>query len=165
MCLLLLLSITSLTGQSKMEKLETYKASNGVTYKVGDNITLAKGSDTNGDFAYFRIGGYMGGSKVEPMGAHNTGLIVTIKKIKKYNKKRIKSVLFTVGAGAPVNYILDIENAISSCEITPCESNTDKVVVKQDDKYDQLAKIKKLYDEGVLSEEEYESEKKKILGS
>ena len=35
--------------------------------------------------------------------------------------------------------------------------------VKQDDKYDQLAKIKKLLDNGVLTQEEFENEKRKIL--
>lgn len=34
---------------------------------------------------------------------------------------------------------------------------------KQEDKYDQLAKIKKLLDDGVLSQEEFENEKKRIL--
>lgn len=37
------------------------------------------------------------------------------------------------------------------------------VVTKESDKYDQLTKIKKLLDEGVLTQEEFEEEKKKIL--
>ncbi len=36
-------------------------------------------------------------------------------------------------------------------------------VNKQDDKYDKLAKIKKLLDDGVLTQEEYENEKRIIL--
>ena len=36
-------------------------------------------------------------------------------------------------------------------------------ISKQDDKYDKLAKIKKLLDDGVLSQEEFEQEKRKIL--
>lgn len=36
-------------------------------------------------------------------------------------------------------------------------------IIKETDKYDQLSKIKKLLDEGVLSQEEFEMEKKKIL--
>ena len=35
--------------------------------------------------------------------------------------------------------------------------------VSSEDKYDQLRKIKKLYDEGILTEEEFTAEKKKIL--
>lgn len=34
---------------------------------------------------------------------------------------------------------------------------------KQDDKYDQLSKIKKLLDDGILTQEEFENEKRKIL--
>lgn len=41
--------------------------------------------------------------------------------------------------------------------------NSEKSTVKKDDKYDQLAKLKKLLDEDVISKEEFEKEKEKIL--
>jgi len=36
-------------------------------------------------------------------------------------------------------------------------------IITSTDKYDQLSKIKKLLDENVISQEEFENEKKKIL--
>ena len=69
--------------------------------------------------------------------------------------------MFSIGGGNIINYTLDIEGAISSCEIKNCIK--DRKDISLNDKYDKLAKIKKLFDEGILTKEEYESEKKKIL--
>ncbi|GAA0878976.1 hypothetical protein GCM10009119_19440 [Algoriphagus jejuensis] len=144
------------------EKLEEYTASNGVTYKIGDEIKLGRGSDTNGKFVYANVGGWAVSTNPEDnrLGAANAGLIVTVKKINKYNHKRYKGVYFIVGGGNITNYTLDIENAIQSCEVENCAQESQTVTT---DKYDQLAKLKKLLDDGVLSVEEYELEKKKIL--
>lgn len=50
-----------------------------------------------------------------------------------------------------------IENYISQME------NNKNVIVSQDDKYDKLAKLKKLLDDNVITPEEFESEKTKLL--
>ncbi|MGY0408335.1 MAG: hypothetical protein ACWIPJ_08290 [Polaribacter sp.] len=44
-----------ISAQKKVEKLKKYKASNGVVYKIGDNITLNRGSNFNGSFNYVTI--------------------------------------------------------------------------------------------------------------
>lgn len=154
--LLLALIITTVLNA---QKLDEYTASNGITYKPGDEIKLNRGSGINGSFVYAYLG--LGGQGL-PSGS--TNLIVTLKKIRKFESKRYKGVFFIVGGGNIVNYAIDIENAIAACEITPCDSE-DKNNASASDKYDKLAKIKKLFDEGVLSEDEYEAEKKKILES
>ena len=41
----------------KVEKLEQYTASNGITYKIGDDIELGRGSGTHGEFLYILRGG------------------------------------------------------------------------------------------------------------
>nr|BFF40407.1 hypothetical protein BACY1_22120 [Tenacibaculum mesophilum] len=166
---LLIIAIMTLNSmqvkaQKKVEKLKEYTASNGVTYKVGDEFKLGQGSDTNGKFVYVNIGGWGMSTNAESnrLGAANSGLIVTLKKIKKYNYKRYKGVYFTVGGGNITNYTIDIENAIKSCEIEICNDKKE-VAESKPDKYDQLAKLKKLLDDGVLTQEEYDAEKKKIL--
>lgn len=158
---LLLLAI-SMNAQ-KIKKLDEYTASNGITYKEGDEIKLGRGSDTDGRFVYVFMGGWAMSTNPEAnrLGAANAGLLVTVKKIKKYNYKRYKGIYMTVGGGNISNYILDIENAISTCEIEDCKKENNSISTT--DKYDKLAKLKKLFDEGVLSEEEYNVEKKKIL--
>lgn len=161
--LLAFLTVFTVNAQKKIENLETYTASNGVTYSIGDEFQLGRGSDTNGKFVYVNVGGWAVSSSAEQnrLGSLNVGLIVTVKKIKKYNYKRYKGVYFTVGGGNITNYTIDIENAISSCEVIPCKSEPpSKVVV---DKYDKLKKLKELLDSGILTKEEFENEKAKIL--
>lgn len=160
-----LLLFTSLI-YSQFEKLEEFTASNGVTYKIGDEITLNRGSDNNGKFVYVTIGGIGWSTNPEEnrLTAYSAGLIVTIKKIKKYNKRRFKGVIFTVGAGDLTNYLIDIENAIKSCEIVDCKKDKGEVAMAETlSKFDKLKELKSLLDEGILTEEEYNSEKKKIL--
>ena len=158
-----ILTFGSLQAQKKVEKLKEFTATNGVTYKVGDEFKLGQGSDTNGKFVYVNIGGWGVSSNAEQnrLGAANSGLIVTLKKIKKYNLKRFKGVYFIVGGGNITNYTIDIENAIKSCEIEICD-NDKSITENKPDKYDQLAKLKKLLDDGVLTQEEFDAEKKEI---
>ncbi len=175
---LLLLFTLSIIGFSSsqaqsVEKLDEYTASNGITYKVGDEIKLGRGSDTNGRFVYVNMAGWgaivsatndaQHNANKNRLGASNAGTLVTIKKIKSYDKKRFKGVIFTIGAGNISNYTLHIENAIATCEVENCKSESSKASVSSSDKYDKLKKLKDLYDEGVLTEKEYEAEKAKIL--
>ena len=159
------LMMNTVQAQNKVEKLEEYTASNGITYKVGDEIKLGRGSDTNGKFVYVNIGGWGMSTDAETnrLGAANSGLIVTVKKIKSYNYKRYKGVYFTVGGGNLTNYNLDIENAIVTCEIEDCKKEGESTGNSSTDKYDQLKKLKELFDDGILTEEEYNVEKKKLL--
>ncbi|GGG29303.1 hypothetical protein GCM10011344_32690 [Dokdonia pacifica] len=149
----------------KSGRVKVYKASNGITYKVGEFYELNEGSDTNGKFVHANIGGWGISTNAEAnrLGASNRNLRFKLKKIRVYNGRNFRGVIFTIGGGNITNYTLNIEGAISTCEILPCTPKEPSVIVNQTDKYDQLAKIKKLYDEGVLTKEEYEAEKKKIL--
>lgn len=154
----------TINGQSK--KLKEYTASNGITYKIGDTITLANGSNFDGKFQYVQMGGLARTANAEAnkLPGINSGLKVNIKKIRHTKNKRFDMVWFVVGGGNIANYWLFIEDAIDSCEIDNCNEKVQKVeVVDASDKYDKLAKIKKLLDDGVLTKEEYETEKKKIL--
>ncbi|TDN80361.1 putative oligomerization/nucleic acid binding protein [Salegentibacter sp. 24] len=170
--LISILSLYSIQAQKRVQKLDEYTASNGITYEVGDEIKLGRGSDTDGRFVYVNMAGWGAAltatnnakynAEQNRLGSTNSGLIVTVKKIKEYNKKRFKGVIFTVGGGNITNYTLDIENAIATCEIDDC-SEENETAPSSTDKYDQLAKLKELFDSGVLTEEEFESEKKKIL--
>jgi hypothetical protein len=159
---LLILSSYSFS-QKKVEKLKEYKANNGVTYKIGDSIKLNKGSNFNGSFNYVMIGGWAVSMNAEQnkLPSTNQGLILTVKKIRKYNRKRYKGVIFTVGGGNITNYLLMINEAIEACEITPCSEKNS--FSGSESKYDKLKKLKELLDSGAITKEEFEKEKKKIL--
>ena len=164
---------TSIYAQ-KTIKLKEYTGSNGVTYKIDDDIKLGRGSDTNGRFVYVNMGGWYQyaaatnnanyNANNNRLPASNAGLIVTIKKIKKYNYKRYKGVFFTVGGGNITNYVIDIENAILTCEVENCKTEEDKIVnIPKRDIYDELRKLKALQEDGIITIEEYEKEKKELL--
>ena len=155
--------IPLLTLAQKNQKLDSYTASNGVTYTKGDIISIGKGSGDNGIFTYITISGIMqtaGAQSQNSLQPSSAMTEVEIKRIKKYNYKSIKGVFMYVGIGGVSNYMVNIERAIEECEVLPCNSNSDIVVV---DKYEQLSKLKELLDSGVLTKEEFESEKSKIL--
>ncbi|MEZ0182664.1 SHOCT domain-containing protein [Flavobacterium oncorhynchi] len=157
--ILLLFFTTFLNAQGKIEE---YTASNGITYKTGDTITLGLGSGGQGTFVYLKMSGWMAGTDTQ-IGSAYAGLNVVVKKIKVQKFKGAEKVYFTVGGGNITNYSLEIEEAIAVCEVKDCKRNNDPVQ-NSGSKYDELKKIKALFDEGVLSKEEYETEKKKILG-
>ena len=160
--ILLLIGILAfnMTNAQRVMKLDEYTALNGITYKVGDEIKLLRGSDTNGNFVYVSVGGrgIIADGESNRLGADLAGQIVTIKKIKRYDQKHYKGVYFSIAAGDVVNYSIDVENAIKTCEIEGCQYSE-----SGPDKYDQLSKIKALLDNGALTEQEFEAEKKKIL--
>ena len=161
--LLLLLMPVALMAQSTIEE---YKASNSITYHIGDTIKLGRGSTPTGDFAYFQVGGVMTSTSTD-LNANNTGRIfsgsnVVIKKIREYNKKGAQKVLFVVGAGTFTNYNLWIEDAIATCEIEDCKKID---IAEKSDNLDRLIKLKKLLDSGAITQNEYDAEKKKILNN
>lgn len=157
------------------QKLKEFKASNNITYHIGDTITLGKGSANNGDFNFLQMGGMfnslaaIGGDADDigsSIGRNYSGLNLILKKIKSYKFKGATKIIFVVGGGNITNYNLMIEEAIESCEIKDCIEKVQKVEVintASNDKYDKLKKLKQLYDEGVLNENEYNTEKAKIL--
>lgn len=149
-----------------MKSVDEYKASNGITYKVGDLIQLGRGSGVNGQYVYVTL------QKIDlslnpyadQLQRGYAGLVVTIKEIKHSKFKKFEHVIFYIDMGDNIdNYVINIENAIATCEIKDCVK--DEKPQSTDDKYNKLKKIKTLYDEGILTKGEYEAEKKKILES
>ncbi len=140
-----------------------YKASNGITYHVKDTVKLGRGSNPNGSFNYLQLGGWSavisGGYSNIGKGYANTG--VTIKSIKTGKMKGIEVTYFIVGGGNISNYMLQIEQAIQTCEVIPCTAQNNTNIVP--DKFDQLKKLKALFDSGAITQAEYDEQKKKLL--
>lgn len=151
-----------------------YRASNGVIYRIGDTILLGRGSAPNGDFRYLTIGGWGAvlmynsneTSSQFDVGRGYSGLTVKIKRILRMKDRGIEKVMFTVGGGNITNYYLSIEDAIATCEVKDCatESRGTTIIQQPLSPADELLKFKKLLDDGAIRKEEYEVQKKKILG-
>jgi len=142
------------------ERLKEYTAINGITYREKDTLTLGLGSGAQGSFVYVEIGGWAA-TPGAGLGAGYGNLNLTIKKIKKFKFKGAEKVTFVVGGGNITNYNVYIDEAIQVCEVVPCLEPAS--TVKQDDKFDKLKKLKELYDAGVLTEQEFNTEKAKLL--
>ena len=164
-----LITLLLLFCSINMYSQKTYSASNGITYTEGDTIMLGMGSMPNGDFKWLQMGGWAAamsynsnaGSSQFNIGKGYANTAVILKKIKSYKTKGIQKCYFIVGGGNITNYYLYIEEAIETCEVKCKPSSKSNNI--QPDKYDQLKKIKELFDNGVITSEEYEKEKQKLL--
>lgn len=156
------------TNKNKYENLEEYKTSNGEVYKLGGRLKLNEGSAQNGNFVFITesANGAMNFNPGAQLKAKYEGSEIVIKQIIKYNLKRLNGTYFTIDIqGKMKSCIIDIENAIATCEVEKCNEKVQKVEVKGpvSDNYDKLKKLKTLLDEGILTQEEFDAEKKKIL--
>ena len=148
------------------QRLEEYTASNDITYRVGDMVSLGRGSGDNGTFVYLTTGGWARSSELAQyqLGATAySNMNVKIKKIRNHKYKGAETVRFTVGGGYIFKYWLRIEEAITTCEVVPCEDSENTET--ETDHYQKLRELKQLLYEGIITQEEFDKEKKEILES
>lgn len=122
--LLLVLIVPGFTSVGYSQKLTTYTASNGMTYNVGDTIVLGVGSAPDGNFNHIYSGMVLtifGSLAVESdydvrLPEYFHGSPQEIKKI----RQREKDVLFLFDTDGWGGFVIDIEKAIASCEVSYC---------------------------------------------
>ena len=147
---------------------DTYIASNGITYQVGDSVKMGMGSKGNGGYQSLTLAGFLAiASYDQNKGAEQLdashgfyGLLLPILKIKHTNYFGQKIVYFVVKANGKAKFNLMIESAIELCEISPCKG---KINNASNSEADEIGKFKKLFDEGAITQEEYDTKKKSIL--
>lgn len=169
-CLLLLLIPLAILA----DDIKEYKASNGVTYHVGDTLRLGHGTN-NGNFTTLKVNGFTAfmikshshdGDRDSRLYASNTvtnarALVKSIKQVTQYGET--KYYLVVTIQRAPGSYDLDIEAAINNCEVANCTGSKPGLAQAAPDKYDQIKKLKQLLDSGALTQSEYDEQKKKLL--
>jgi hypothetical protein len=170
--LFILLMVTG-TITAKAQKLTSYTAINGVTYKIGDTVHLGMGSSPSGTFLYLQMGGWSAALSYDASAGPNqlnigrgyANTAVIVKKIKTDKIKGIIKYWFTVGGGNISNYNLDIDDAIQVCEVLPCQASgpAPPTMEPDDNKVARLKKWKALLDDGTITQDEYDAQKKKIL--
>ena len=186
--LLLIIMISSINAFAQQEPTlenEILTSSTGFKIKEGDNLKVGIGSANDGAFNFIRISANSMFQTYSPNGlntrgaaannalpANYSGLNVEVKRIEKRgNKKRGFVYYAIVKTGSIARYEVDVENAIAKGEIiVPDEfmpvSKKAQVVVEAKQQIsiaDELTKLKKLQDDGILTKEEYETQKKKLL--
>jgi len=160
---------------------DTLYLSPAVKFIVGDDIRVGPGSTDDGSFKYIRIAStswthYNSASGANSRAANQanslpssfSGLKMRIKKIRVVgNSKRGYVPYLILGGGTLTNYECDIQQAIKAGEVTcpDCESLNKKApaTTQTPSIADELTKLKKLKDDGVLTEEEFQQQKRKLL--
>lgn len=152
-----------------------YKASNGVTYHVGDTLRLGLGTKADGSFLYVEDRGLLGSmgpfgnmgpgrnqpARSLPKEFANVGAV--IKSINKISSNGVSKYIFSVNAGGPMRYSVYIDDAIAACEVKPCKNDTAPAAATGS-VADEIKKLKELLDSGAITKSEYEAQKKKLLG-
>ena len=164
----LLLALLS-TLSASAQKLKEYHASNGKTYHPGDTIRLGLGSMPNGDFKYVQINQLLPGPpdprRSNSMAARkdmsSSGFV--IKKIQKVQQMTGgEKIAITIKTGGLPTCDIWVEDAIATCEVTPCNDQKSNSSPKFS-VADELLKLKKLLDAGAITQAEYDAQKKKLL--
>jgi len=161
-------------AQSKQKQTE-YTASNGITYHVGDTLRLGRGSDPQGNFRYVVMGGWASwlpsdaskGVGQSNMGKAFTGTAAIIKKMRKETRKKVDRQIFVVGMSAVSNCDIYVEDALATGELVGAKKTETVAAVAPAvpaiSPADELAKYKKLLDQGAITKADYEAMKKKLL--
>ena len=167
---------------SKLEK-DTLFTTSGYKIVMGQDINLGTGSTPDGDFKFIRrnSSGFGTMMVMTDNNSYNKSQLSLPRNMAGHKGKVVKIVtrgnkkigityepLITFGSG---RYEIDVDNAIASGEIVvpdefkpkPKNATTVVEVKQQASVADELTKLKKLCDEGVLTKEEYEAQKKKLL--
>ncbi len=100
-------------AQKGFTGMKRYKASNGVTYKVGDTISMRDASGINGKYTSFS---YIGTGNIVVGMFDLSGVELPIINIVKHKDDDVIYLLPDTDYG----FRIDIETAIKTCEISPC---------------------------------------------
>ena len=182
---LIFLNAFSQDKDSTLPKLvdDTLFTTSGYKIVVGQDINLGTGSTPDGDFKFIRrnSSGFGTMMVMTDNNSYNKSQLSLPRNMAGHKRKVVKIVtrgnkkigktyepLITFGSG---RYEIDVDNAIASGEIVvpdefkpkPKVTTTVVEVKQQVSVADELIKLKKLFDDGVLTKEEYEAQKKKLL--
>jgi hypothetical protein len=136
---------------------EPFKAINGLIFKVGDTLRLGTGQALNGDFKSVR---YLNNFNAPIRNADNrmNNRYQVILYFKNDGKEEFKSCY------AFTKYcMIDIDNGIRYNELVTKSLNAEEKEGNLSSIADELTKFKKLYDEGILTKDEFEQQKNRLL--
>lgn len=127
-----------------------------VLYRIGDWVQIGKGNYPNGDFKYISI---------EKSNSEVVGSKLQITKIKTHGLKSVGLKYYLYLEGKNKVYRCDIDNAMRTGEVIVDDIVIEKSIEKKYSVADEIIKLKQLKDEGILTEEEFNAEKQKILSN
>ncbi|MBV6879122.1 SHOCT domain-containing protein [Epilithonimonas ginsengisoli] len=180
--LLLLIIISSLSFAQSLPRIENDTLYTTSGYKLYPKLEVKIGVGTmpDGDFKYIRTNsaslfnytsttGYQGlANQANSLPRNNSGFKYVIKKVEERGSKK-RGFNYYVVLKNIIAYEVDVENAIRTGELELPEEfrktipTNDTVKMSTTDKYDKLKKLKELLDSGILTQEEFKTEKDKVM--
>jgi hypothetical protein len=177
---LLVLCLAINTAFSQTFNNDTIITSTGYKVYEGLKIKIGAGSMNDGDFKYIRVNqnsmfnyysttGYQGlANQANSFPRSQSGLQYEVKKVMERGNKNRGFVYYAKIMMGIKGFEIDVENAINSGELEVPEEFKKKketnVVIKETiSKADELKKFKELMDAGIITKEEFEAKKQKIL--
>lgn len=165
----LVFAITFTYSQKKgKEETITYKTVDGTTYTVGDTIRIGMGSNPNGSFNYIFIVDGWNGNRAWSAQLNNKFAIID--KFAWGGNDKIGKTVYATFRNAGGLSSINLESAITSGEvITPnskqkADKNTPVIIQQSGSSLaEELKKLKELLDAGVLTQSEFDVQKKKLL--
>lgn len=170
----LLFSILSIAQKSKKkDEIIEYTTKDGTHYTVGDTVYFGMGSRQDNNYAFvYSLPNFLNSSAL-PWGPIINGKFTIIDKIRQVgNESRGLTTIFIFKEkGYTGEHGINIEAAIEKGEVVTAasikkkeEQKTPKIIQQSTISLaDELKKLKELLDTGILTREEYEAQKQKLL--
>lgn len=154
--------VCNLYAQKRISSIETRA---GWIIHEGDSIRLGKGSNADGSFRYVSGPELLKGVTYSNKENKQSHLETGIDKRYNYNGYVVHRIFNdgTLHIRKGTRLVINIEPAIKAGELLQKREKETTIMINQGSVADELAKLKKLYDDGVLTKEEYEAQKKKLL--
>ncbi len=144
-----------------------------IQVREGDVLKLGHGSDPRtGDFVfiYAPANGWAGTPLIFYANSYSNTTL-KVKFFKEYEQRKIGKKIFVVVDAPGINRVVELEAAIKSGEIvaindrdiTIKEKSNTLFINQQISVSDELLKLKKLLNDSIISQEEYNIQKKKLL--
>lgn len=151
---------------------DAYMLFDSIRINPGDTLHLGSGTDRRGDFvSIYQPPNVLIGIAETSLPRNFSGKFLVIKHFKVQKDKRTGEKTIAVVSPGGLNYVVDIEQAVKLQEITSINRRSfinkpepaQVIINNKPSVADELAKLKKLYQDSVLTKEEYEAQKKKLL--
>ncbi len=170
--LILLFHASVLTAQdSDYVRSDTMRTSSGFIVYAGQELKLGIGNLPNGDFRYINVStssfyyiSHKGHHIESSLSKININHNVKVIKIITHGSSKKGYLYYPVINVASVPYQIDIDGAIATGEIVVPDEfkpNTTTIQQSQEDVYDKIKKLKELLDSGAITQEEYDTQKKR----